>query len=125
MIILTGNWHPEAVKEVYKDFRIRLLQSLPMNDILFLELLNKQNLFPGDLQAQTQAKDTPAEKAAWFLNNAIEPSLNVDKFEPLQKLLITMGNEKDFKSDLLKQLSADMREKLDKVTSLVINSETG
>ena len=89
-----------------------------MNDIIFLELLNNQNLLPGDLQEQIQSKATKAEKTAWFLYHAIESSLNIDKVEPLYKLLSVMSDEIDLKSDLLKQLAAEIAQKLDEETSL-------
>ena len=35
-IILVGNWHPEAIKKVYRDFHLKLLESLPMHNAAFL-----------------------------------------------------------------------------------------
>ena len=125
MIILTGDWHPGTTKKVYRNFRIKLLKSLPMNDTLFLELLNKLNLLPGDLRARIHSKDTPVEKADWFLSNAIEPSLNVDNFESLKKLFIAMSNEEEFKSDSLKQLSAEIQRKLNEEMSIIITKKAG
>ena len=92
-IILVGNWHPEAIKKVYRDFHLKLLESLPMHDVAFLELLKDQNLFSGDLAEQVQARVTRMEKAAWFLDNAIDCPLCIDKFEPLFKLLTIMADE--------------------------------
>ena len=89
-----------------------------MNNIIFLELLKGQNLLPGDLQEQIQSKTTKAERTAWFLDHAIEPSLNIDKVEPLCKLLSVMSDEIDLKSDSLKQLAREIAQKLDKETSL-------
>ena len=82
-VILVGNWHPEAIKKVYRDFHLKLLESLPMHDAAFLELIKDQNLFSGDLRGQAQARATRMEKAAWFLDNAIDCPLRIDKFEPL------------------------------------------
>ena len=103
---------------MYKEFHLKLLRSLPTNDVLFLELLKCQNLLPGDLQEQIQSKATTAEKTAWFLDQAIEPSLNIDKVAPLCKLLSVMSDETDLKSALLKQLAAEIAQKLDEETSL-------
>ena len=89
-----------------------------MNDIVFLKLLSIQNLLPGDLQEQIQSKATMAERTAWFLDHAIEPSLNIDKVASLCKLLTVMNDDTDLKSDLLKQLAAEITQELDKETSL-------
>ena len=118
-MILTGNWHPEATKSVYRDFHLKLLESLPMGDVLFLELLKHQNLLPGDLKQQVQTKATRMEKAVWFLDNAIEHSLNIDNFEPLCKLLTVMADEIYLKNIALKQLAAEIEQELDKQTSLI------
>ena len=89
-----------------------------MGDVLFLELLKHQDLSPGDLK-QVQAKATRMEKAAWFLDNAIEHPLNVDNFEPLCKLLTVMVDEMYLKNIALKQLAAEIEQELDKQTSLI------
>ena len=107
------------------DFRIKLMTSLPMGDPIFLELLRKHNLFPGDLQEQVKAKTTIAEKNAWFLENAIEPSLLLEKTEPLRTLLTVMSDDDYLKSDLLKELSAEMQLKLDEETSLIPKNGAG
>ena len=119
IVILTGNWHPEATKSVYRDFHLNLLESLPMGDVLFLELLKHQNLLPGDLKQQVQTKATRMEKAVWFLDNAIEHSLNIDNFEPLCKLLTVMADEMCLKNIALKQLATEIQQELDKQTSLI------
>ena len=119
IIILIGIWHPEATKKVYRDFYLKLLESLPMDDIVFLGLLKHQNLLPGDLKQQIQAKATRMEKAAWFLDNAIEHPLNIGNFEPLCKLLTVMANELHLKNDSLKQLAAKIEQELDEETSVV------
>ena len=99
--------------------------ALPMGDPLFLELLRRQDLFPGNLQEQVQAKTTKVEKTTWFLDNAIEPSVYIDKSEPFHKLLTVMSDDEYLKSDLLKKLAADIQQELDKETSLIsINSSS-
>ena len=95
------------------------MTSLPMDDALFLELLRKHDLFPGNLQEQVQAKITKAEKTTWFLDHAIEPALVVDVIKPLHKLLTVMSDDEYVKSDLLKDLAAKIQQQLDKETSLI------
>ena len=123
-IILIGNWHPGVTKKVYKEFRLKLLESLPMLDAVFLELLKHQNLFSGDLKEQVLARDTRMEKAVWFLDNAIEHSLNIDNFNPLCKLLTAMADEMYLKNDSLKQLATQIEQELDKETSFVTTKQT-
>ena len=122
--ILIGNWHPEATKKVYKDFNLKLLESLPMDDVVFLESLKHQNLFSGNLKEQVQAKATRKERAACFLDSAIERPLNIDIFEPLCKLLTVMTDEMHLKNDSLKQLAMKIEQELDKETSLIAMKES-
>ena len=96
-----------------------------MGDAIFLELIRKQNLFPGDLQEQVQAKTTKAEKTSWFLDNAIEPSLHIDKIEPLHKLLTVMTDDEYLNSDLLRELAAEIIQQLVKETSLLSTIAAG
>ena len=117
-VILVGNWHPEAIKEVYKKFHLKLLKSLPMDDVVLLELLKGQNLFSGDLREQVQARATTMEKAAWFLDVAIDRPLHIDNFEPLCKLLTVMSDEVHLNNDSLKQLATEIKQEVDKETSL-------
>ena len=119
-----GNWHPEAIKKVFKDFRIKLIRSLPMKDIMFMELLNKENLFPGSLKEQIEGKATKSEKAVLFLDEAIQPSIDIDQFERLTKLLTVMSDEV-YQDDSLKQLAAELREKIDEESSLYSAKLTG
>lgn len=123
--ILIGNWHPEATKKVYKDFYLKLLESLPTDDVVFLGLLMQQNLFSGNLKEQVQAKATRKESSACFLEGAIECPLNIDDFEPLCKLLIIMTDEIHLKNDTLKQLAIKIKQELDEETSLIAMKEAG
>ena len=88
-----------------------------MDDVVFLKLLEHHHIFSGDLKEQVEAKATRKEKAAYFLDNAIEPPLNIGFFEPLCKLLTVMTDETYLKNDSLKQLAAIMQQELDKETS--------
>ena len=119
-----GNWHPEATKKVYKIFRIRLMTTLPMDHVIFLELLRNQSLLPDDLWEQVQAKTTTAEKTAWFLDKAIEPSLYIDEFEPLYTLLTVMSDEVYLKNHLLKELAVEIEQELNKEASPIFVKDT-
>ena len=47
-----------------------------MDNVIFLELLRKENLFNSDLREQVQAKSTNAEKIALFLDKALNRALS-------------------------------------------------
>ena len=109
---------------MYKDVIVQLLESLPMDDVIFLKLLEHHRIFSGDLKEQVQAKATRREKAAYFLDNGIELPLNIGFFEPLCKLLSIMNDETYLKNNSLKQLAARIEQELDKETSLITMKET-
>ena len=90
-----------------------------MDDVIFLELLRKENLFLCNLLGEVQAKSTKAEKAAWFLDKAVEPSLCIDKIKPFCKLLVVMSDNEYLKSDFLSGLAKEMQQELDKETLLI------
>ena len=94
-----------------------------MDDVVFFKLLEHHHLFSGDLKGQVQAKGTRQEKAACFLDNAIEAALNFEDFEPLCKLLSIMADEVYLKKDYLKQLAIKIEQELDKETSLIAMKE--
>ena len=95
-----------------------------MDDVIFLKLLEQHRIFTGYLKERVQAKATRREKAAYFLDNAIELPLNIGFFEPLCKLLSIMNDETCLNNDSLKQLAASIEQKLDKETSLITMKET-
>ena len=83
----------ETIKRVYESFRIKLITTMPMNDVLFSSLLREQNLLPSDLGEQVQTKATRTEKATWFLDKAIEPYIYIGDVKPLRNLLATIIKE--------------------------------
>ena len=120
-----GNWDPEAVKKVFRDLRIKLITTLPMDDAIFIELLSRKNLFSGSLKEQIQRNITKSDKADLFLDEAIQPSIDIGQFECLNKLLTVMSDEVYLKDDSLKQLAAEIEEKIDEESSLYSTKLTG
>ena len=125
MLFSLGNQHQEAVKIVYESFRMQLVTSLSMDDVIFLGLLRERSLFPGDLYEELHLDKTPVKKAALFLDKAIQPFLDIGDFEPLNKLLTVMSDETYLKNDALKQLAANMKLELDKVAPFIPTNGTG
>ena len=68
---------------------------------------------------------TRTQKAAWFLENAIERPLKNNWFEPLCKLLTVMYDEKHHNENCLKQLATEIEQELNKETSLITMKGTG
>ena len=93
-----------------------------MKDALFFEALKNQNLFSCDLEGKVKVQDTQVEMAALFLNNAIKPSLDIDKIKPLHKLLTVMADDEYIKSDLLKDLAAEIEKQIEERSLISMNS---
>ena len=108
---------------MYEEFRMKLLTSLPMNDSIFIGLLRKQDLFPGDLEEQVQIRGTKAEKTDWFLNHAIERSLCVNIMKPLHNLLTVMSDNQYLNNKSLSELAAKVKQQLDIESSLMSSCE--
>ena len=102
-------------KEAYERFYPDLLKSLPITDPLFYKDLEKNNLFFGNLSDEVKAKDTEAEKAEHFLQNAIDHSLKNDNTEPFASLLEVMKN---FDNEDCKSLAKEIKVFLAKEQSL-------
>ena len=79
-------------KEAYGRFYPDLLKCLPMADTHFHEELENKNLLTADLSEEMQTKDTEAQKAAHFLQNAIDRLLQINNTEPFDDLLEVMEN---------------------------------
>ena len=112
----------KITKKVYEIFRMRLIRSLPMDEVEFLGLLREQNLLYADLNEQIQATSTTADKVELFLKKAIERSFSVDDCEPFNNLLTVMSH---LNNDPLKQLAARMCQEIDKDTSISSSQLTG
>ena len=98
-----------------------LLKSLPMTDPSFYVELEKKSLFSGNLSEEVKAKDTPAEKAAHFLQTVVSCSLEIGDTEPFANLLEVMENFDDENS---KSLAKEIKKQLGKKQSPVLQAST-
>jgi len=78
-----------AIK-VFEDYYALLVQSLPMDDTIFIAKLYSKHLLPGNLKSTLQSLPTSADKAAMMLDQAIEPFMKINDIIPLKKLLTIM-----------------------------------
>ena len=85
----------EHYKEAFQRFYPDLIKSLPMTDPHFHVELENKNLFFGDLLEEVKAKNTEAQRAEHFLQNAIDCSLKIDNPGPFASLLEVMKNFDD------------------------------
>ena len=105
---------------------MQLITSLPMDDVIFLGLLRQKKLLPGNLNYQVQlAEKTSTQKAALFLDKAVDPSIDIGEFESFNKLLTVMSDDAYLKNDSLKQLANKIKEESDKESSLIPMNRTG
>lgn len=82
--------------DVYKSYYSKLIDTLPMDDVTFFGQLYSQDLLPGDLKAKVKSQTTQAEKASYFLDNAIEPSLRTgNNKEAIESLVSIMAKYSD------------------------------
>ena len=91
--------------KIYIGYSEKLLY-LPMNDNTFIAKLNTQNLLPGDTESKIEGKSTPIDKASYFLNNIIKPSIDLDNGDCFNKLLSVM---EQCGYDYIKQLASEIR----------------
>ena len=95
-----------AALQVFQDHYVSLVQSLPLNDAMFIARLYSKRLLPGNIKATLKSLPTPADKATEFLDQVIEPSLKNDDITPLKKLLTVMEDSG------LKRLAKTIRSEL-------------
>ena len=80
-----------AANEVFKEFYCKLVETLPMDDALFIAKLFSNDLLPGDVKNQLKLLHrTSADKALLFLDSVIEPSVTSDDGSSFDKLLNVM-----------------------------------
>ena len=63
---------------VFKEFYSRLVETLPMNDVIFIAKLYSCDLLPDDLKEHVESLQTEAERTMYFIDNVIKPSVTSD-----------------------------------------------
>ena len=99
--------HPARV---FQQFYSKLVETLPMDDAVFVAKLFSNDLLPGDLKNQLKLLHrTSADKAVLFLDSVIEPSVTSDGGSSFDKLLHIM---EDSEYQHLKELVVQIRTSL-------------
>lgn len=98
-------------KAVFQRFYSKLVDTLPMGDTTFIAELYGHGLLPGDLKDSVSVQDTQKKKSAYFLDNAIKPTVTSDVGTSFSDLVTVMENsEYENVQCLAKQIRTWMRD---------------
>ena len=79
-----------AHMKVYKDYMVKLVKALPMNDVTFTTQLSSNNILPDSVDAHIKSLPTKSDKADYYLKNVIQSSLDIGETEELDNLITVM-----------------------------------
>ena len=86
----------EVYKQIYEKFYLKLVNLLPMNNVIFIAKLSAKDLLPGDIQTKLLSFVPSADKSSYFLDRVIKPALDAGYTEGFDKLLEIMENSEYF-----------------------------
>ena len=101
--------------KVYQKYYVELVCCLPMDDVVFIGELFKNELLPSDLKAKLKSSSTstPKEKAAKFLDDVIEPALNAENSNNGEMYFTLLSVMKESEYDTVKKLAETIISELD------------
>ena len=76
--------------KVFQQFYLKLVKTLPMNDVIFMAGLYSRDLLPDDLKEHVESLATSAKKASYFLDHVIKPSITIGDARRFDNLLNVM-----------------------------------
>ena len=79
-----------GARDAIKQFNVKLIQQLPLENDIFFAMAKQDRLFPLDTGNSIAAKSTRAQKVTYFLQHVVEPGAE----EYLPKLLKVMKDSK-------------------------------
>ena len=98
--------------EVFKEFYSKLVETLPMNDALFIAKLYSCDLLPDDIKEYVQSLPTRANKAMYFLDHVIKPSVTTGVGSSFDQLLNVMeDSEHQGVKELAKLIRTSVRKR--------------
>ena len=100
--------------KVYQKYYVELVRCLPMDDVVFIGELFKNELLPSDLKAKLKSSSTSTskEKAAKFLDDVIEPAINAENSNgEMYFTLLSVMKESEY--DNVKKLAETIISELD------------
>ena len=98
---------------VLKQFYSKLVETLPMNDAIFIAKLYSCDLLPHDLKERVESLRTEAEKTMYFIDHMIKPSVTSDDGSSFDKLLNVMESCNGYPcvKELANQIRASIRKR--------------
>ena len=103
-------------KKVFRNNFEKLL-TLPMDDSTFIAKLITNKLLSGDTGEKIEAQSTPADKASYFLNHMIKPSLDLGNVDSFNRLLSVM---KQCDYGHIKQLALEIKSAIEGMVMHII-----
>ena len=79
-----------SAKDAIKQFNVKLLRQLPLENDIFFGMAKQADLFPLDIGDSIAAEPTRAKKVSYFLQHVVEPGAE----QYLPKLLKVMKESK-------------------------------
>ena len=96
-----------STSDVFKMFYLKLAKCLPMDDTVFRAELFVNDLLPGDHKERVESLTTESDKAVYFLDHVIKPSVTGgDHGSSFDKLLNVM---EDSDHQGVKELAKEIR----------------
>ena len=90
--------------ETLKEYQVRLLSSLPMDDAIFVAMLDKNSFFVGNHKATMQSKETKVDKASYFLDYIIERHIDAYFVRLLNVMEVYGGDEQSLAREIKEKL---------------------
>lgn len=101
-----------STSKVFKEFYSKLVETLPMNDALFIAKLYSHDLLPDDTKEHVQSLPTRADKAMYFLDHVIKPSVTTSVGSSFDQLLNVMeDSEYQGVKELAKLIRTSLRKR--------------
>ena len=110
-------------EKVLKKYGIKLCKALPMDDPIFLIMLENHDILPGDSRDKLETQKTKAEKANYYIQHVIKTSPDLY----LPKLLQAMEQYyKEYNDNVIHELVIHMIAEMNsKFSSSLINKMCG
>ena len=100
-----------TAKAVFQNYYRELVNSLPMGDTKFIAALFTKGLLPDDSKERVGLLATGAEKATFFLDRVIEPSVTTNTGNSFETLLDVM-EDCGYQMQHVKELAKTIRTSL-------------
>ena len=96
-----------SIEQIIENFGIKLCETLPMEDPIFLQMLENHKILPGDGRDKIQAKKTKPEKADYYVYHIlkIQPSSELSKLLQAMEQYYTEYNDTALQDLLIHMLA--------------------